>query len=889
MANNTGEIDLIAGQEAFNQIDKLIKQVAIADEEMVKLSQSALAVNKNLAGIVSPKGLNDQIIANQKLANDFETLKQKYTSLSDTIAKKAEQSRLAEIKLQKQRENAFDSFDKNVQKEEAAIKKAEGNYQRLQNSVNLMTKAYNDLAVRKELGGTLTDKEEKQLASLQKRISDYNAVLLKVDSTIGKNQRNVGNYASGYNALGNSINQLTREAPAFANSWNTGFMALSNNIPIFFDAIKQTKDEIIAMRAQGKEVPGLFKQLASSFLGWGTALSLGVTLLTLYGGKIVETISGSKEKKEALEKEKKALESKTKAEEHDREVISSKQSDEIARSQILLETAKNVSNSYVQRTKAVKELQERYPDYLGSLSKEQILAGDTEKAELALNDALIKRGIALGAQQQIQEVINKQLKDEKKFVDDLHNIEIERLKLGAQNIDPFTKDESQRKRLEERNNQLTHLFYAEKSINEQHDIRKKKNEDDLKFYIEQYNINSKFLDVVRETNKEKTKKPPKEDTTPKVQALETSLKSVGTIISQINEEISRLTTEQIVSDESALPAINFQLEQLVKLKQQIKGMPEVDLKIINTTVKSKEAIKQLSEEMKNYLNSFTAEFFDKSGFSESFKILNGEIEGFGENWQVTAVSIMESAQEMFNFISQNSQANFEAERERLDAQKEISIAYAGDSAVARDKIEKDYEQKRKEIANREAKAKKDLVMFEIAIDTAQAVVAALPNIPLSIAVGALGGIQLAMVASREIPKYFKGTQNHIGGAMLVNDGAGSDFRETIVTPDNKIYQPTERNVLMNAPKGTKVFTHSQWKQELDNMIFSNDINWANQNNSGINKNDLANLGSGIVSAIQNKKEFSLSVDKKGFNTSIIEGNTRRTILNNEINSKGIFT
>ena len=42
---------------------------------------------------------------------------------------------------------------------------------------------------------------------------------------------------SKFNMLGNSINQITRELPAFSVSANTGFLAISNNLPILADAI----------------------------------------------------------------------------------------------------------------------------------------------------------------------------------------------------------------------------------------------------------------------------------------------------------------------------------------------------------------------------------------------------------------------------------------------------------------------------------------------------------------------------------------------------------------------------------------------------------------------------------------------------------------------------
>ena len=118
------------------------------------------------------------------------------------------------------------------------------------------------------------------------RANELNNQLKAIDAGLGNHQRNVGNYASAWNPLSNSINQLSRELPAFANSAQTGFMAISNNLPMLFDALSSTNKEIKAMRANGEQVPGLFKQLTSSIFSFGSALSIGVTLLTFYGKEV---------------------------------------------------------------------------------------------------------------------------------------------------------------------------------------------------------------------------------------------------------------------------------------------------------------------------------------------------------------------------------------------------------------------------------------------------------------------------------------------------------------------------------------------------------------------------------------------------------------------------
>ena len=108
--------------------------------------------------------------------------------------------------------------------------------------------------------------------------------------------------AGGFNMLGNSINQITRELPAFTYSMQTGFMAISNNIPIFVDQIESIKRANAELIAQGQPVQSVFKQIASSIFSFQTALSLGVTVLTVFGSEIVNFFTGVKQSAKEIEK-----------------------------------------------------------------------------------------------------------------------------------------------------------------------------------------------------------------------------------------------------------------------------------------------------------------------------------------------------------------------------------------------------------------------------------------------------------------------------------------------------------------------------------------------------------------------------------------------------------
>lgn len=179
-------------------------------------------------------------------------------------------------------------LSKQEEREQQRLVAAISLYKKVEQGLNSLRARYNELAIKKEFGIQLSVREEQRMASLQKAMTKYDNALKAVDATGGKYNRNVGNYASGFNAMNNSVSQLAREMPAFANSVQTGFMAISNNLPIFFDAISQARDKNAELTAEGKKGVPVWKQLAGALFSFSTLLSIGVVLLTVYGKDIVE-------------------------------------------------------------------------------------------------------------------------------------------------------------------------------------------------------------------------------------------------------------------------------------------------------------------------------------------------------------------------------------------------------------------------------------------------------------------------------------------------------------------------------------------------------------------------------------------------------------------------
>lgn len=315
-------------------------------------------------------------------------------------------------------------------------------------------------------------------------------------------------------------------------------------------------------------------------------------------------------------------------------------------------------------------------------------------------------------------------------------------------------------------------------------------------------------------------------------------------------------------------------------------------------------LKRLKDEFRNYIQSFSQDLFSNAGFGETFDFFIrmdeqgktmfdklGELaDGSNEKFAVTFQAISESAQDMFNFISNASQANFDAEYARLEREKNIAIQFAGDSTSARAEIEEQYERRRRGIQKREAESQKKLAMVNIAINTAQAIVATLAKTPLPkglpfvIATAALGAAQLAMVASQQIPQYWKGTDNHQGGLMMINDkGLGGELVET---PDGKKTIYKGENVIVDAPKGTKVKTGKKTAMMFDNslngMLLNNGIAMPKVEVS-LDAEKITNEIKSLANTIANKEGLTIIEDERGKRKYFRKQGETKEHLNNVLN------
>jgi tape measure domain-containing protein len=361
-----------------------------------------------------------------------------------------------------------------------------------------------------------------------------------------------------------------------------------------------------------------------------------------------------------------------------------------------------------------------------------------------------------------------------------------------------------------------------------------------------------------------------------------------------NELIKKLREEYLERTKiDDLKSVELEEGFLARLKQQKKAFEELQSTLSSSNKEYAEyqklidgiqqSIDLIQDPSKVITSTGPAEFMKK--YKKETKEDLDETKSY---WEKHGEEVVDLSQELINTLAEISNQRFENQLNNLEKEKNTALLFAGDSVAAREEIERQAEVRRRAILARQAKAQKEMAIFNIITDTAQAVVASLirdPSGTLAILIGAIGAANLALVASQQVPA-FKDGGIHEGGLMMVNDQKGSKYKEIIETPDGKKRIFNERNKILNAPKGTKIYNAT----ETESILFNNELNGILTNNGisnaptvivdgGLSKEDFNNGISKLAKTISEKESFSISRDKRGERVFREKQNKRTELLN----------
>ena len=149
--------------------------------------------------------------------------------------------------------------------------------------------------------GTNTDAQMADIQALQGVIRQLKAELQGLEEQkkkTGSTPLMGDDPAPKLNNLRMSMQQIARELPSLAMGPQMFFLAISNNIPMFTDALSSARQEYEALTKAGKKATPVWKQVLSSLFSWQTALAALITLSVVYGKEIggwVKSLFGVKD------------------------------------------------------------------------------------------------------------------------------------------------------------------------------------------------------------------------------------------------------------------------------------------------------------------------------------------------------------------------------------------------------------------------------------------------------------------------------------------------------------------------------------------------------------------------------------------------------------------
>lgn len=149
--------------------------------------------------------------------------------------------------------------------------------------------------------GTNTDAQMADIQALQGVIRQLKAELQGLEEQkkkTGSTPLMGDDPAPKLNNVRMSMQQIARELPSLAMGPQMFFLAISNNIPMFTDALSSARQEYEALTKAGKKATPVWKQVLSSLFSWQMALAALITLSVVYGKEIggwVKSLFGVKD------------------------------------------------------------------------------------------------------------------------------------------------------------------------------------------------------------------------------------------------------------------------------------------------------------------------------------------------------------------------------------------------------------------------------------------------------------------------------------------------------------------------------------------------------------------------------------------------------------------
>lgn len=259
----------------MESIDKTIN-IRVEYKDLIKgMSESAKRIDALNDRISELKAGLKELRAERKAGTiDEEAYNERVAQTTQELA-----ANRAEVKAL---QSAMRTYSREIQDNIKEEKNLEGAVNGLRASIRNLTAEYNALSAADRAGAIGN--------GLAERISKIQTQVSAAEQRLGNFRSNVGNYQSAFNGLNVAVSQIVRELPSAAMGADMFFLAISDNIPMLVDEINKLRAANLLAAQEGRQGVPILKQLGAAVFSWNSLISVGITLLTVYGKDIVSWI-----------------------------------------------------------------------------------------------------------------------------------------------------------------------------------------------------------------------------------------------------------------------------------------------------------------------------------------------------------------------------------------------------------------------------------------------------------------------------------------------------------------------------------------------------------------------------------------------------------------------
>ena len=275
------------GQQLLNDIINLKNQIKALDDTMKPHIQTLSEVEKaeqRLAYLQSDEG--KRLTELKRKISELTSSRRQQQATIDPIAQAQQKLAYAQSEENQQLKlysTQIKEANRVAQLQATIAASAEGSYNRLSAQYELNKIKLNQMSAAEREAADGGKKLETETNALYQQ-------MIKLQEATGNYRLSVGHYQRTWDGLGISISQVVRELPAVAVSLNTFFLGISNNIPMVVDEINRLRAQNKLLQAEGKATVNVTRSIVKALFSWNTVLVVVLTVLSMFGGQIIEWI-----------------------------------------------------------------------------------------------------------------------------------------------------------------------------------------------------------------------------------------------------------------------------------------------------------------------------------------------------------------------------------------------------------------------------------------------------------------------------------------------------------------------------------------------------------------------------------------------------------------------